>query len=76
VTGVQGTTSFGRSFDRFTQLPEVLRLVGIAEVQVIGDGQRLRAGAGQIARRFGDRNLRAFAGIKRAVERIAITRRR
>ena len=55
-------------------LPEIFRLVGIAEVEVIGHGQRNRAGAGEIARRFRDRDPPAFARIERAVERIAIGR--
>jgi hypothetical protein len=45
---------FRCAFDRFAQLPEVFRLVRIAEVQIVGHGERARAGAGEIARCFGD----------------------
>ena len=45
----ESATGFRQSFDRFAHLPEIFRLVGIAEVEVIGDGKiapeqvRLRA---------------------------------
>ena len=50
----ESAAGLGEAFDRFAQLPEIFRLVGIAEIQVIGHGQRRCAGAGEIARRFRD----------------------
>src|ERR1700732_3391373 len=66
---------FGNSFDRFAQLPKVFRLIWIAEVQVVGDGQRFRAGTSEIARGFSNCNFAAFARIEPAIEGIAIGRR-
>ena len=54
-------------------MPEILRLVGIAKIQIVGHRERFRARAREIASGFGDRNFRAFARIERAVERITIT---
>ena len=68
--------SFGHSFDRFAQLPEILRLVWIAEIQVVRDCKRIRTGTGEIARCFRDRDAPALARIEATVERIAIGRRR
>ncbi len=61
-------TGFGHAFNGFTQLPEVFRFVRVAEIQAIRDGQRSRAGAGEIPRRFRNSNFAALAWIERAIE--------
>ena len=66
---------FSRAFNRFAQLPEIFRLVRIAEIQVVGHGERLRARAGEIARGLGHGDFSAFARIESTIERIAIRRR-
>ena len=48
--------------------------MGIAEIQVVRDGERDRAGAGDIARGFGDGDASAFAGILFAIDGVAIGR--
>ena len=53
-------------------MPEIFRLIGIAEVQIVSDGERPRARAGEVARGFGDGNFCAFARVERAIERIAV----
>ena len=40
------TAGLGDSFDAFTELPKVLGLVGITEVQIIRHRERTRAGTG------------------------------
>src|SRR6516164_8452184 len=60
--------SFGHAFNSFTQLPKIFWFVRVAEVQAIRDGQRPRAGAGEVARRLSDSNFAALAWIKCAVE--------
>ena len=65
-------TCFCYSFNRFTQLPEIFRLVRIAEIQAIRHSQRARAGAGEISRGFGNGDFAALARVERAISRIAI----
>ena len=50
--------------------------LGIAEVQAVGRGERPRAGAGDVARRFGDREHRAALRIEIAVAAVAVDRHR
>ena len=42
----------GHALDRLGQLPGDLRLLGVAEVEAVGDRERLAAGAGDVARRL------------------------
>ena len=58
----------GHAFDRFAELEEILRLVRVAEIEVVGDGERHGAGAGEVARSFGDGDAGAFARILPAVD--------
>ena len=57
-------------------MPEVFRLVGISEIQIVRHGQRSRAGTGEISRGFRHRDPSAFARIEPAIERITVRRRR
>src|SRR4026208_1731788 len=66
--GSERAAGFGHAFNGFTQLPEVFRLVRVAEIQAIRDGQRPRAGTGEIARCFSNSNFAALTWIKRAIE--------
>ena len=47
------------AFDRLRELPGDLRLLGVAEVEAVGDRERLAAGAGDVARSFEDRQRTA-----------------
>ena len=62
--------------DRLGQLPHDLRLLGIAEVQAVGERERPRAGARDVARRLGHRRDRAGARIEPAPARVAVDRHR
>jgi hypothetical protein len=52
----------GHAFDRLGQLPRDLGLLRVAEVEAVGDRERLAAGAGHVARRFEDG--RRAAGVR------------
>ena len=49
----------------FLELVEDFRLLRVAEVEAVGDAERYRTGAGDVASRLGDRCLAAFVGIER-----------
>ena len=70
--GVECAAGFGEAFDGFAELEEIFGFVGISEIQVVRDGERGCAGAGDVARGFGDGDAAAFAGILFAVDRVAI----
>src|SRR5882724_2916832 len=72
----EGATCLGNSLNCLAQLPEILRLVRITEVQIVRHRERSRAGTGEISRRFRDRNASALARIERAIQRVTIGRRR
>jgi len=72
---VERAAGFGEAFDGFAELKEIFGLVGIAEIQVVRDGERDCAGAGDVARGFGHGDASAFAGILFAVDGVAIGRR-
>ena len=61
---VERAAGFGDAVDRFAELPHDFGLFGIAEVQAIGGGHGARAGAGDVARGFGDGVHRADARIE------------
>ncbi len=69
---VERAAGFGEAFDGFAELEEIFGFVGISEIQVVRDGERGRAGAGDVARGFGDGDAAAFAGILFAIDRVAI----
>ena len=70
--GVECAAGFGQAFDGFAELEEIFGFVGISEIQVVRDGERGCAGAGDVARGFGDGDAAAFAGILLAIDRVAI----
>src|SRR5690606_36398502 len=63
---------FDDAFNRLHELPEAIRLVGVAEAQAIGDAGRLGADANQVTRAFGDGEHRALLRVEVAVTRVAI----
>lgn len=69
---VECAAGFGEAFDGFAELEEIFGFVWIAEIQVVRDGERGCASAGDVARGFGDGDTAAFAGILFAVDRVAI----
>ena len=69
---VECAAGFGEAFDGVAELEEIFGLVGIPEIQVVRNGERGCAGAGDIARGFGDGDAAAFAGVLFAVDRVAI----
>jgi hypothetical protein len=50
-------------FDGHDQLAHDLRAFGIAEIEVVGGGQRFGAGGGEVAPAFGDGLLAALEGV-------------
>ena len=60
----------------FDELRHDLGPLRIAEVQIVGGGDRQRAHRRQIAAAFGDHQLRAFARIEVAVAAVAVERHR
>ena len=58
------------------ELPHDRRPLGVAEVQAVGGAERPRAGARDVARRFGDREHRAALRIEIAVAAVAVDRHR
>src|SRR5439155_12743744 len=46
----EGSCGMGDTLDRPSELPADLGLLGIAEVEAIGEGERLAASAGDVAR--------------------------
>jgi len=69
---VECAAGFGETFDCFPELEEIFGFVRISEIQVVCDGERDRAGAGDIAGGFGDGDATAFARVLLAVDRVAI----
>ena len=67
-------TCLGNSLNCLAQLPEILRLVRVTEVQIVRHRERSRAGTGEISRRFRDRNAPALPRIERAIQRVTIGR--
>ena len=63
-------------FDRLRELPHDRRPLGVAEVQAVGRAERPRAGARDVARRFGHREHRAAIRIEIAVAAVAVHRHR
>src|SRR6185312_2258843 len=52
--------------DRVAELPADLRLLGVAEVEAVGQRERLAAGAGDVARRAVHRLTAGFARVAAA----------
>ena len=69
---VERAAGFGEAFDGFAELEEIFGFVGISEIQVVRDGERGCAGAGDVARGFGHGDATAFAGILFAIDGVAI----
>ena len=72
---VQRAARVGHAFDRLDELPHDLGPLGVAEVQAVGRADRDAAGAGDVARRLGDRQHRAAPRIEVAVAAVAVGRR-
>ena len=62
--------------DRLGELPADLGLLRIAEVEAVGEAERLAADAGDVAGRLEDRQLAAEAGIERADAALPVERQR
>ena len=58
--------------DRLLHLVVDVELLRIAEVEAVGDGERLRAGADDVARRLSDGDGAAGVGVEVAVEAVAV----
>ena len=68
----EGPATIGQTANRLLELPEDFRVVGIAEVEVVGRTHRHGPGAGQIAASLGDGGLTALIGVEVHVATIAI----
>ena len=64
------------AFNRPGELPHDLRPLRVAEIQAVGGAERPAAGAGDVARRFSDRQDGAPIGVEVAVAAVAIDRHR
>ncbi len=61
-----------RPLDGLLEHVEILGIMRVAEVEIIGEGERLRAGHGKIARAFRDGDQRAEPGLRGDVVGVAI----
>ena len=71
---VERAAGVGDAAAGLPELEEDFRLLGVAEVEAIGDAQRHRAGAGDVPRRLGDGRLAAFVRIERHQPVVAVHR--
>ena len=72
----EGRAGFGHAVDDFAELPHHFGMFGIAEVEAVCRRQRPSAGADDIAARFSDHQLGAFARILRHAESRTVERHR
>ena len=68
----EGAASLGNSLHGGTELVEVLGLVGIAEIEIVGDADRNGSGAGKVAGALGNGNTGTDRGIEFAVDGVAV----
>jgi hypothetical protein len=61
---LEGAAGVADAAARLPELEEHLGLLGVSEVEAVGDAEGPRAGARDVARRLGDRRLAAFVGIE------------
>ena len=66
---IERLAGFGDATNAADELPHDLRPLRIAEIEIVGDGERPRADRGEIAPAFGDRLLAALERIGLAVAR-------
>src|SRR6187402_2416754 len=59
---VEGAAGVAHAAQRFDELGHDLGPLRVAEVEAVGDGQRLRTNRAEVAVRLGDRLLPAFIG--------------
>ena len=64
------------ALDRLGELPADLRLLGVAEVEAVGEAERLAACAGDVPRGFEDRGRATGERIERADAAGAVERER
>src|SRR4029079_15687487 len=69
---VERATGFGHPFDAADELAHDLRPLRVAEVEAVGDRERLRADRAEVAIGLGDRLLPAFVRIGVAIARRAV----
>ncbi len=69
---VESATSLGQAAHGFAQLPEGLRVVGIAEIEIVGRAERRGSSASQISRRLCDGDFSAFVRVEIDVGGVAI----
>ena len=65
----QRPARLGHALDAADEFAHDLRSLGIAEIQAVGDGERLGAGGGEIAPGFRDRLLAALERVGMAIAR-------
>ena len=68
----EGGAAVGEPAGRLGELPHHLRVLGAAEVQAVGDGDRHRARRGDVAVGLGERELRAGVRIEPGVAPVAV----
>ena len=73
---VQRPACLSQAADSLLELPVDLGPVRVGHVQAVGDGEGLRAGGDDVARRLRDRELRADVGVEMAVASVARGRHR
>ncbi len=66
---IQRAAGFADALDGMDELAHDLRALGIAEIEVVGGGERQGAGRGEVAPAFGDRLLAALERIGLAIAR-------
>ena len=69
---VEGAATFGNAAHGFLELPENLRVMRVAEVEVVGRAERRSTGAGEVAARLGDGGFPAFVGVEIDVGPVAV----
>jgi hypothetical protein len=74
--GLERTAGVRDPSHRLRELPHHLGPLGVGEVQAVRDRERRRTGAGDVARRLGDRVRGAKVGIERAEPALAVRRQR
>ena len=75
MTGVlEGAAGVGDAAAGLAELEEHLGLLRVAEVEAVGDAERPRAGAGDVARRLRDRGLAALVRVERHQPGVAVHR--
>ena len=73
---VEPAAGLGEAGHRLAELPHDLGVLGVPEVEAVGDRQRLRARAGDVSRGLGQRQRRPGVGVEVAEAAVAVGRDR